>query len=663
MEGDAVPLPARRAAAAAASLACAAPAPRRRDRRQRDARPDRARPASKAQRLGRRLGARLGELGRTSSRRAAHYTAARRRRLQPPVAALKARGVKVLVVVAPLAGVGLGRAGGHRAAGRPGDVRRASWAGSRSACPASTRGSCGTSPTSPSSGSPARPTRRATRRCCGPRTRRSRPRGRSDVVVTGGLIGNDMDFVAALYAHGARGSFDAVGVHTDTACLTDGPGRYYRDERGRIGRYTFSGYREVHAVMADHGDGAKPIWMTEIGWNTQSTRPRSCNVGPLGGAEAARRRPAAPGALPARRLSLPRRGPVRRRRVLVRDAGHPGRALRARLRALPPRGQGQARRARVPAAAARGIRPRRCGGVVDRTPPTIARAQPARRPRASAASSRVRVRARRQPRRHRAAADLSSPLDGQHVRTWGGRGGSIDPWWGSADWRPGAAHAHVPRPRRRVQRDEAVTVRETGAGSVQALTPARRRAAALPMTREAMRSRLVTSLSSQPPPSPFAAAPAAAVETGVNETLHQTKPTGQTAAELGAGWVRLWATWEAAEPAPGALAARHDRHAQRARSPHAKARGLKVLMVVHRSPAWAVGRPAAAIAPPDRPGDVRRGDGRVRRAACPASTPGSCGTRRTRRLLGRRRRPGEVRGDGQGGLSGDQGASSRTTSS
>ena len=93
-----------------------------------------------------------------------------------------------------------------------------------------------------------------------------------DVVVTGGMVGNNMDFLAALYANGAQGSFDAVGVHTDTACLTSGPDAYYRDERGRVGRYTFSAYREVYAVMADHGDAAKPIWMTEMGWNTQRGR-------------------------------------------------------------------------------------------------------------------------------------------------------------------------------------------------------------------------------------------------------------------------------------------------------------------------------------------------------------------------------------------------------
>ena len=100
-----------------------------------------------------------------------------------------------------------------------------------------------------------------------------------DVVVTGGMVGNNMDFLEQLYTHGAQGSFDAVGVHTDTACLTDGPDVIYRDEQGRVGRYTFTGYREVHAVMSRHGDGAKPIWMTELGWNTQTTAPGSCPVG------------------------------------------------------------------------------------------------------------------------------------------------------------------------------------------------------------------------------------------------------------------------------------------------------------------------------------------------------------------------------------------------
>jgi hypothetical protein len=101
----------------------------------------------------------------------------------------------------------------------------------------------------------------------------------NDIVVTGGTIGNNMDYLEELYKSGAQGSFDAFGVHTDTACNTNDPDFIYRDEQGRVGRYTFTGYREVHAVMSRNGDGAKPIWMTELGWNTQSTAPTSCSVG------------------------------------------------------------------------------------------------------------------------------------------------------------------------------------------------------------------------------------------------------------------------------------------------------------------------------------------------------------------------------------------------
>jgi hypothetical protein len=122
-----------------------------------------------------------------------------------------------------------------------------------------------------------------------PRIKAAQP---NDVVVTGGLVGNDMDFVEKLYGYGLHGNFDALAVHTDTACLTDSPDYIYRDPQGRIGRYTFSSFREVHSVMARHGDGDKPIWMTELGWSTQSTAPHSCPIGekkgtkPLGVSEA-----------------------------------------------------------------------------------------------------------------------------------------------------------------------------------------------------------------------------------------------------------------------------------------------------------------------------------------------------------------------------------------
>jgi hypothetical protein len=96
-------------------------------------------------------------------------------------------------------------------------------------------------------------------------------------VLVGGLTGNDYEFLEQLYKHGARGSFDAVGVHTDDACNVESPYEYEYSGRftGRISRWSFLGYRTVHAVMLANHD-PKPIWMTELGW---STFPGTCQSG------------------------------------------------------------------------------------------------------------------------------------------------------------------------------------------------------------------------------------------------------------------------------------------------------------------------------------------------------------------------------------------------
>src|SRR5918995_1344832 len=105
----------------------------------------------------------------------------------------------------------------------------------------------------------------------------------SVTVVTGGMVGNNYEFLQQVYAAGAAGNFDAVGVHTDTACLLTSPAEYYREPNGRVGRYSFTGYREIHDVMTANGDGAKGVWMTEIGWGTGSRKPRSCRNGAVAG--------------------------------------------------------------------------------------------------------------------------------------------------------------------------------------------------------------------------------------------------------------------------------------------------------------------------------------------------------------------------------------------
>ena len=106
----------------------------------------------------------------------------------------------------------------------------------------------------------------------------------SALVYAGPLTGNDYPFVQGLYDAGAGGSFDGVAVHTDTACSITPPDSYYRDDAGRVGQFSFLGFREVHAVMDANGDGAKPIVMSELGWSATGTR---CARGAYAGQKAA----------------------------------------------------------------------------------------------------------------------------------------------------------------------------------------------------------------------------------------------------------------------------------------------------------------------------------------------------------------------------------------
>ncbi len=99
------------------------------------------------------------------------------------------------------------------------------------------------------------------------------------IVVFGPTTGNNFAFVEQVVDAGGIG-FDAVGVHTDTACLTTGPGSYLRDPgSGRISRFSFLGYREVRASLLARGLD-RPIWMTELGWSaTQETCTRGESAG------------------------------------------------------------------------------------------------------------------------------------------------------------------------------------------------------------------------------------------------------------------------------------------------------------------------------------------------------------------------------------------------
>jgi hypothetical protein len=101
----------------------------------------------------------------------------------------------------------------------------------------------------------------------------------SATVVLGGLTGNDYEFLEGVYQAGGKGSFDAVGVHTDTACNKLSPYEFLRGAGNRLVPDSFLAYREVHAVMLANGDD-KPIWMTELSWRTTSA---SCPEGAWAG--------------------------------------------------------------------------------------------------------------------------------------------------------------------------------------------------------------------------------------------------------------------------------------------------------------------------------------------------------------------------------------------
>jgi hypothetical protein len=101
----------------------------------------------------------------------------------------------------------------------------------------------------------------------------------SATVVLGGLTGNDFQFLEGVYQAGGKGSFDAVGVHTDTACDVLSPYDFLRGSDNRMIPDSFLAYREVHATMLANGDD-KPIWMTEMSWRTTNA---VCSEGAFAG--------------------------------------------------------------------------------------------------------------------------------------------------------------------------------------------------------------------------------------------------------------------------------------------------------------------------------------------------------------------------------------------
>jgi hypothetical protein len=81
------------------------------------------------------------------------------------------------------------------------------------------------------------------------------------VFISGGLAGNNVEYLRQMYARGAGQYFDALGVH---------PYVFQRspDLVHPNARHSFHGLGELRKVMVANGGGGKPIWITEMSWPT-----------------------------------------------------------------------------------------------------------------------------------------------------------------------------------------------------------------------------------------------------------------------------------------------------------------------------------------------------------------------------------------------------------
>ena len=144
-------------------------------------------------------------------------------------------------------------------------------------------------------------------------------------IVMGGLTGNDYPFLEGIYGAGGKGYFDAVGVHTDTACNVLSPYEYLRGADNRMIPDSFLAYREVHAVMAANGDAEADLDdRAQLAHDEQGLLG-----GDVGRAEGRRGHRRAAGHLPAPGLPLHGRGPLRAGRAVVPAPGQRRHHLRA----------------------------------------------------------------------------------------------------------------------------------------------------------------------------------------------------------------------------------------------------------------------------------------------------------------------------------------------
>jgi hypothetical protein len=102
-----------------------------------------------------------------------------------------------------------------------------------------------------------------------PRIKRAAPRL---PVLAGALAFSDGEFLERLYARGIAGRFDGLSVHPYNEWRS--PDDPWRPE---FRKYSFiAGVPWIRGIMQKHGDGGKPIWLTEFGFSSCRTGDRWC---------------------------------------------------------------------------------------------------------------------------------------------------------------------------------------------------------------------------------------------------------------------------------------------------------------------------------------------------------------------------------------------------
>ena len=91
-------------------------------------------------------------------------------------------------------------------------------------------------------------------------------------VLAGGLAQNDDEYLRAMYAAGAKGYFDVLGIHPYTG-PADAPPELPDDGN----HWRFTHVAAMHDIMCSKGDCAKKIWFTEFGWSSHSNTGGEAN--------------------------------------------------------------------------------------------------------------------------------------------------------------------------------------------------------------------------------------------------------------------------------------------------------------------------------------------------------------------------------------------------